>query len=68
MKKEYFIFLFRCRYSVFHYLEIYFIPPLMRPFVLIADIDSDVIVVTIVVVRINKIAWPAISTALISRI
>lgn len=33
-------------------------PPLMRPFVLIADIDNDVIVVTVVVVKINKIASP----------
>lgn len=30
----------------------------MRPFVLIADIDNDVIVVTVVVVKINKIASP----------
>lgn len=34
------------------------VPPLIRPLVLIADIDKDVIVVTTVVVRISKIAWP----------
>lgn len=38
-----------------------YVPPLMRPLVLIADIDKDVIVVTTVVVRINKIAWPEIT-------
>ena len=34
------------------------IPPLIKPLVLIADIDSDVIVVTTVVVRISKIDSP----------
>lgn len=39
------------------------LPPLMTPLVLIADIDKDVILVTIVVVKINRKpckipAWP----------
>lgn len=56
-------------FSLFiYYFALCFVPPLMRPFVLIADIDKDVIVVTTVVVRINKIPWPAMSTLVLKNL
>lgn len=51
MRRTFFFF----RLFVHYLITPYIVPPLMRPFVLIADIDKDVIVVTTVVVRINKI-------------
>lgn len=38
-----------------------FIPPFISPFVLIADMDKDVMVVTTVVVRIKSIDCPEIT-------